>query len=117
MAALALAGVDELRATITAAEAVVPVGGRTHWEVGGPPPRGVQVRAPAGVLAYDPAELTVTVGSPTRARSAPSTPATRGAPRSAARSPPASRGTAASATGRYATVCSRCASSPPTGAS
>jgi glycolate oxidase FAD binding subunit len=63
MAALAVAGVDELRATIAAAEAVVPVGGRTHWEVGGPPPRGVQVRAPAGVLAYDPAELTVTVGA------------------------------------------------------
>jgi glycolate oxidase FAD binding subunit len=58
-----VAGVDELRTTIAAAGAIAPVGGRTHWEVGGPPPGGVEVRAPEGVVAYDPAELTVTVGA------------------------------------------------------
>jgi glycolate dehydrogenase FAD-binding subunit len=57
--------VDELRATIAAADAVVPVGGRTHFEVGGPPPVGVEVGAPAGVVAYDPADLTVTVDAGT----------------------------------------------------
>ena len=51
--------------TVAAAAAVVPVGGRTHWEVGGPPPTGTEVRAPAGVLEYDPAELTVTVAAGT----------------------------------------------------
>jgi glycolate oxidase FAD binding subunit len=56
---------DELRATVAAASAVLPVGARTHWEVGNPPAAGVEVRAPAGVVAYDPAELTVTVGAGT----------------------------------------------------
>jgi glycolate oxidase FAD binding subunit len=56
---------DDLRATVAAAEAVLPVGARTHWEVGNPPGDGAEVRAPAGVVAYDPAELTVTVGAGT----------------------------------------------------
>jgi FAD/FMN-containing dehydrogenase len=56
---------DELRDTIRAADAVVPVGARTHWEVGNPTTGGVEVRAPTGVLAYDPAELTVTAGAGT----------------------------------------------------
>ena len=56
---------DELRDTIRDADAVVPVGGRTQWEVGNPTTGGVEVRAPAGVLAYDPAELTVTAGAGT----------------------------------------------------
>jgi len=56
---------DELRDTIRAADAVVPVGARTQWEVGNPTTEGVEVRAPAGVLAYDPAELTVTAGAGT----------------------------------------------------
>jgi glycolate oxidase FAD binding subunit len=56
---------DELRHRIRVADAVVAVGGRTHWEVGNPTTGGVEVRAPAGVLAYDPAELTVTVGAGT----------------------------------------------------
>ena len=43
----------------------MPVGGRTHWEVGGPPPDGVEIGAPEGVFLYDPAELTVTVGAGT----------------------------------------------------
>jgi glycolate oxidase FAD binding subunit len=54
---------DELRETIAAADAVLPAGARTHWEVGNPPAEGVEVRAPTGVVAYDPAELTVTVGA------------------------------------------------------
>jgi glycolate dehydrogenase FAD-binding subunit len=54
---------EELRATVAAAEAVVPVGARTHWEVGNPTTAGVEVRAPGGIVAYDPAELTVTSGA------------------------------------------------------
>ncbi|HEX9968694.1 MAG TPA: FAD-binding protein, partial [Acidimicrobiales bacterium] len=42
--------------------AVAPVGGRTQWEVGGlPAPGGREVRAPAGIVAYQPAEMTVRV--------------------------------------------------------
>ena len=33
------------------AAAVVPVGGRTQWEVGGPPPSGTEVAAPAGIIS------------------------------------------------------------------
>jgi glycolate dehydrogenase FAD-binding subunit len=57
--------VDELRSTVAAADAVVPVGSRTQWAVGNPTTGGVEVHAPAGVVAYDPAELTVTVGAGT----------------------------------------------------
>jgi glycolate oxidase FAD binding subunit len=56
---------DELRATVSVADAVVPVGGRTHWEVGNPGMPGIEVRAPGGIVAYDPAELTVTAGAGT----------------------------------------------------
>jgi glycolate oxidase FAD binding subunit len=56
---------DELQQTVAAADAVVPVGGRTHWEVGNPTTDGVEVRAPGGIVAYDPAELTVTAGAGT----------------------------------------------------
>lgn len=55
-----LIGIDD---AIRRAATVVPVGGRTHWEVGGPPPAGTEVRAPGGVVEHDPAELTVTVGA------------------------------------------------------
>ncbi len=55
---------DDLRAAVAAAPAVVAVGGRTQWEVGGPPPAGAQeVRAPRDIVAYDPADLTVTVAA------------------------------------------------------
>ncbi len=64
-AAQVLDQLDELRATVATADAVLPVGGRTHWEVGNPPTTGVEVRAPSGIVAYDPAELTVTVGAGT----------------------------------------------------
>jgi FAD/FMN-containing dehydrogenase len=57
--------VDELAAVVAAATAVVPVGAGTHREVGGPVPDGVEVRIPAGIVAYDPAELTVTAGAGT----------------------------------------------------
>jgi glycolate oxidase FAD binding subunit len=66
--AVAPAVADEvaaLAATVAAARTVVPVGARTHWEVGGAAPVGTEVRAPVGVLEYDPAELTVTVGAGT----------------------------------------------------
>jgi glycolate oxidase FAD binding subunit len=53
-------GVDELAAMVGGASAVVPTGGGTHREVGGPIPAGIEVRAPAGIVAYDPAELTIT---------------------------------------------------------
>jgi glycolate oxidase FAD binding subunit len=56
---------EDVRETIAAADAVLPTGARTHWEVGNPPDDGVEVRAAAGVVAYDPAELTVTVGTGT----------------------------------------------------
>jgi glycolate oxidase FAD binding subunit len=61
-----VAGIDALRAAIAAAAVVAPVGGCTHWEVGGPAPVGDDVlaaRAPAGIVTYDPADLTVTVGA------------------------------------------------------
>jgi glycolate oxidase FAD binding subunit len=58
--------IDELAASVRVAGMVVPVGGRTHWEVGGPAPAaGDELRAPAGIVDYDPAELTVTLGAGT----------------------------------------------------
>jgi glycolate dehydrogenase FAD-binding subunit len=49
-----------------AAPVVAPVGARTQWEVGGPPPLGAtEVHAPAGVFAYEPADMTITVGAGT----------------------------------------------------
>jgi glycolate oxidase FAD binding subunit len=45
---------------------VAPVGARTHWEVGGRPPEGaVEVGAPAGVVTYEPNDMTITVGAGT----------------------------------------------------
>jgi len=59
--------IAELAAVVANASAVVPTGAGTHREVGGPVPIGVEVRAPAGVATYDPAELTVTAGAGTSA--------------------------------------------------
>jgi glycolate oxidase FAD binding subunit len=56
---------DDLCARVAAADVVVPVGARTQWEVGGDAPAGVEVRAPVGVVTYDPADLTVTLGAGT----------------------------------------------------
>jgi glycolate oxidase FAD binding subunit len=48
------------------APVVAPLGARTQWEVGGPPPTGArEVRAPSGVVAYEPADMTITVGAGT----------------------------------------------------
>ncbi len=45
---------------------VDPRGAGTHREVGGPPPAGATVvRAPSGIVAYDAADLTVTLGAGT----------------------------------------------------
>jgi glycolate oxidase FAD binding subunit len=60
--------IGELCRAVKAADVVVPIGGRTHWEVGGPPPSGTEVCAPSGIVEYDPAELTVTVGAGTTVR-------------------------------------------------
>lgn len=58
--------VGVLAAAIAAAGTVVPVGARTQWEVGGAVGDGaVEVYAPRGIGAFDPAELTVTVGAGT----------------------------------------------------
>jgi glycolate oxidase FAD binding subunit len=58
---------EDLCATVAAAPALVPVGSRTQWEVGGTvkDDEAVPVRAPDGVAVYDPADLTVTVGAGT----------------------------------------------------
>jgi glycolate oxidase FAD binding subunit len=59
---------DDLCEIVAGATAVVPVGSRTHWEVGGASTAGadaVEVVAPDGVVTYDPADLTVTVGAGT----------------------------------------------------
>ena len=57
--------VEPIRAAFASSGPVVPVGGRTHWTVGGPPATGHEVRAPAGIVAHDPADLTVTLGAGT----------------------------------------------------
>jgi len=56
----------EVAHAIAAAPAVDPMGSGTHREVGGPPPiAAAPVRAPGGLVAYDPADLTVCVGAGT----------------------------------------------------
>jgi glycolate oxidase FAD binding subunit len=56
---------EVLAASVATAEAVVPVGARTHWEVGNPPAAATEIRAPAGIAAYEPDDLTVTVAAGT----------------------------------------------------
>jgi glycolate oxidase FAD binding subunit len=55
----------DLTEVVRDARVVVPVGARTQWEVGGPAPDGVELHAPVGILEYEPADLTVTVGAGT----------------------------------------------------
>jgi FAD/FMN-containing dehydrogenase len=55
----------EVARQVGEADVVVPVGSGTHREVGGPAPTGTEVRAPSGIVTYDPAELTITVGAGT----------------------------------------------------
>jgi glycolate oxidase FAD binding subunit len=57
---------SELVESVRGADDVVVVGGRTHWEVGGgASPDATEIRAPSGVVAYDPADLTVRVAAGT----------------------------------------------------
>jgi glycolate oxidase FAD binding subunit len=64
-----VAELDELRETLREASTAHAVGGRTHWDVGGAPtPAAVEVRAPSGIIAYDPRDLTVTVAAGTTVR-------------------------------------------------
>ena len=65
---VAVTALDDLCKVVAEAPTVIPVGSRTHWEVGGPltpRPDAVEVTAPDGVVVYDPADLTVTVGAGT----------------------------------------------------
>jgi glycolate oxidase FAD binding subunit len=56
----------DLSAAVRDARVVAPAGARTQWEVGGPASEGAtEVRAPAGVIRYEPADMTVTVGAGT----------------------------------------------------
>ena len=55
-----LSAEEAVRAAVADAPVVVPVGSGTHAGVGGPAPTGTPVTAPAGIVTYDPAELTVT---------------------------------------------------------
>ena len=55
------AAVDAIRATVESAEAVVAVGASTHAEIGGAVTAAAEVRAPAGIVAFEPADMTVTV--------------------------------------------------------
>jgi FAD/FMN-containing dehydrogenase len=51
---------------VGATGSVVPVGGRTQWEVGGPPdPTARLVAAPAGIVSHQPDEMIVRVGAGT----------------------------------------------------
>jgi glycolate oxidase FAD binding subunit len=57
--------IEGLAAAIAGADSVVPVGARTHWEVGNPCAPGTEIAAPAGVMRYEPEDLTITVGAGT----------------------------------------------------
>ena len=57
--------VEALAASVAQADAVIPAGARTQWQTGNPPAPGIEVAAPAGVVRYEPDDLTVTVGAGT----------------------------------------------------
>jgi glycolate oxidase FAD binding subunit len=62
-----LMNLEGLCGTIASAVAVVAVGARTQWDVGGRLARDcVEVEAPAGIVTYEPDDLTITVGAGTR---------------------------------------------------
>jgi glycolate oxidase FAD binding subunit len=56
---------EALAAAVAGADAVLPVGARTQWQTGNPPDPGLELGAPAGVVRYEPDDLTVTVGAGT----------------------------------------------------
>jgi glycolate oxidase FAD binding subunit len=55
----------DVAAAVVAADAINPVGARTQWETANPPAAGTEIRAPAGIVRYEPDDLTVTVGAGT----------------------------------------------------
>jgi glycolate oxidase FAD binding subunit len=57
--------VEGLAASIAGAASVVAAGARTQWEVGNPSTAALEVAAPAGVVRYEPEDLTITVGAGT----------------------------------------------------
>ena len=57
---------EQFRAEVGSDGPVAVVGGRTRWEVGGALADGCRlVRAPTGIAALDPAEMTVRLGAGT----------------------------------------------------
>jgi glycolate oxidase FAD binding subunit len=57
---------DHFVAEVGANDPVTVVGGRTQWSIGGDvDPAAREVRAPSGVMTFDPAEMTVRVGAGT----------------------------------------------------
>jgi glycolate oxidase FAD binding subunit len=57
---------ERFAADVGSSGPVAVEGGRTHWDVGGPPAPGTRVvAAPRGVVAFEPAEMTVRVGAGT----------------------------------------------------
>jgi glycolate oxidase FAD binding subunit len=57
---------QEFAAEVGANDPVRVAGGRTQWDVGGEAPVGVrELRAPAGVISHEPAEMVVRVGAGT----------------------------------------------------
>jgi glycolate oxidase FAD binding subunit len=57
--------IQDMAAAIAAADVVNAIGARTQWETANPPRAGTEVRAPAGIVRYEPDDLTVTVGAGT----------------------------------------------------
>lgn len=55
----------ELAAVVAAADAVVALGSGTHAGIGGPVVGAVEVTVPGGVVAFEPADMTVKVGAGT----------------------------------------------------
>lgn len=55
----------ELCSAVAGAGSVVAAGGRTQWEVGVPVGAATEVRAPVGVVAYEPDDMTITAGAGT----------------------------------------------------
>ncbi|GIU89284.1 MAG: hypothetical protein KatS3mg010_0383 [Acidimicrobiia bacterium] len=118
----------DLQDAVARADAVVALGSRTQAEVGDPVVAGaVEVGAPSGVVRYEPADMTITVGAGTSfaelrevladaGQECPLDPRDERATVGGAASPAACRACAACATARCATTCSRCGWCSATGA-
>ena len=62
---LTAGAVELVAAAVAGAGAVVAVGSRTQWDTGNPPREAIEVHAPAGIVRYEPDDLTITVGAGT----------------------------------------------------